>query len=459
LKSGNSEAGLKAAASHTGKMASSYAVYSDLLREAGAIQVETLTDLIAAGEVLASTPFPATRGPGAGVSVFSVPGGTRALTADQFDLHGVPLATFDRRTVEALTTALPEFGGVENPTDLTGQVLSHPGLFDQCLTIIADDPGTEALLVQVANRGPRDVMERVDLLGDVAARTGVPVVASFLGDSLPAAQRVQLRDAGVVCARDPAEAARFLGWLYQAGRFAARGKDPAGDHLGGLTTIERVPGGGPAPLPSGWRDIAAWLQGAGIAVPASRTLVAADDVAALCAELTYPLAVKATPDDADHKTESGLLALGVADAGEVARQAARIRNTLGRPQAAVLVQEMVAGGVEVVLAAVRNPDFGAVLCIGSGGTAVELFRDVAWLALPTSAPAVRDTLGRLKVATLLAGFRGAAAADTDALVEAAVRFGDRFLATTPAAAEIEINPLLVLPVGKGVVAVDAVIKS
>jgi hypothetical protein len=120
---------------------------------------------------------------------------------------------------------------------------------------------------------------------------------------------------------------------------------------------------------------------------------------------------------------------------------------------------MAGQGVEVVLAAVRNPDFGPVLAIGLGGIAIELFRDVAWLALPTHEHAVRDALKGLRLATVLAGFRGKPAADTDALVRAAVQFGDAFIATTPAASEIEINPLIVLPVGQGVLAVDALIKS
>ncbi len=449
LKSGNSEAGLKAAASHTGKMASPYAIYRDLLRQAGAIQVDSLTDLIAAGEVLATTPVPAARGAGAGVSVFSVPGGTRAMTADQCEIHDVPLATFGRKTVAALSAALPEFGGVENPTDLTGQVLSYPGLFDECLRIIAADPSTEALLVQVANRGPNDVMERIDLLGDVAKQGRFPVVASFLGDALPASQRVRLRAAGVVCARDPAEATRFLGWLYQARRAADR---PA------TAQVRTLPAPGATPLPLGWANIEEYLRSAGIGSPGSRVLPPGKDTAEACAGLSFPVAVKATPDDADHKTESGLVALNVADEVQVAAHAARIRQILGRAQANVLVQEMVVGGVEVLLSAVRNPDFGPVMAIGSGGIAVELHNDVTWLALPASASAVRAALSRTRLGTLLAGFRGAPPADVDALVGAAVRLGELFLATTPAPAEIEINPLLVLPAGRGVVAVDAIVK-
>ena len=113
LKTGNSAAGQKAAASHTGKIASPYAVYRDLLEEAGAVQVQSLTDLIEAAEVLCCSPLPPVRGEHGGVSVFSIPGGTRAMTADLLELLGVPLATFARATVQHLTRTLPEFGETE----------------------------------------------------------------------------------------------------------------------------------------------------------------------------------------------------------------------------------------------------------------------------------------------------------------------------------------------------------
>lgn len=458
LKSGNSKAGLEAAASHTGKIASDFAVYHDLLAEAGAVLLRSLTELIAAAEVLSVAPLPATlpdtrntQGAGTdGVAVFSIPGGTRALTADLCEVHGVPLSVFARMTVTQLTEALPDFGGVENPTDLTGQVLSQLGLFDQTLNIIASDPHTEALIVQVANRGPSDVMERVALLGRVAGYTGVPIIVTFLGDNLPQAARAELRALGILCARDPAEAALYLGWLYSA-RHALRDKT-------GLAVVDSKKASTELSAPKTWPEMMAWLDSTCIAVPDWTLLAAGDDVAQACASLKPPFAVKAQPEDAEHKTEKNLLAINVADAEEVAVHANRIRMALGKPQAQVLVQEMVSGGVEVVLAVTRNADFGPVLAVGLGGVAVELFRDVAWLSLPTEPARVRAALSRLKLGTVLRGFRGKPPADADALVAAAVALGDSFVVTLPALDEMEINPLLVMPAGNGVLAVDALFK-
>jgi len=457
LKSGNSIAGMEAAASHTGKIASEFAVYHDLLAEAGVVLLKSLTELIAAAEVLSVAPLPASlsaskgaAGEGVdGVAVFSIPGGTRALTADLCEAHGVPLSVFARSTVAQLTQALPDFGGVENPTDLTGQVLSHLGLFDQTLSVIASDPHTEALIVQVANRGPSDVMERLELLGKVARDTGVPVIVTFLGDSLPAAARAQLRALGILCARDPAEAALFLGWLYAARR--ASRHVPAASAANGVKPRAMS-------APADWRAMMSWLEQSHIPVAGWTLLAAGDDAARTCAQLKPPFAVKALPADAEHKTENSLLALNVPDAAAVASEAARIRAILKKPAADVLVQEMASGGVEVLLAATRNADFGPVLAIGLGGIAVELFKDVAWLALPTNPFRVREALARLKLATVLRGFRGKPAADTDALVAAAIEFGNSFVATSPRLEEAEVNPLLVMPAGQGVIAVDALFR-
>ena len=447
LKSGNTAAGMQAAASHTGKIASPFAIYRDLLARAGAVQVDSLTDLIAAAEVLAFSSLPAQRGDQGGVSVFSIPGGTRAMTADHLDAQRVPLSTFTRETVAALTAALPEFGGVENPTDLTGQVLSHPGLFDQCLGLIARDAQTEALIVQVANRGPRDILERVALLGAIARETKVPVVASFLGDALPAGERTALRAQGGLCARDPAAAARILGWLDRARDAQRRTR---AEPRGAVQTLA---------APVSWTETAKWLDAAGVAQARWIIQSGAQPAAAACAALRFPVAVKALPEHAEHKTEMGLLALHVTSPEQVQHEAARIRTALGKPDADVLVQEMAGPGVEVLLAAVRNPDFGPVLALGLGGIAIELFGDVAWLALPSDEEAVRDAISGLRLAQVLAGFRGRPAADLDALVHTALAFGDAFIATLPMPAEFEINPLIVLPRGQGVLAVDVLIKA
>lgn len=178
-----------------------------------------------------------------------------------------------------------------------------------------------------------------------------------------------------------------------------------------------------------------------------------DNAADVCTDMNYPLVVKVLPSDAEHKTELGLVKLRVQTPEDVDAHAAAFRAKLDKPGAGVLVQEMITDGVEVVLSSLRDTDFGPVLSIGSGGVAIELYRDVTYLALPVTAEQVGTALRKLKLWTLLEGFRGAPRADIDALIRASVCFGDMILAT-PALVEAEINPVMLRPAGKGLAAVD-----
>jgi len=449
LKSGNSVIGQAAAASHTGKIASSYAVYRDVLDQAGVIQVESLTDLIEAAEVFTFCSLPPRRGVAGGVSVFSVPGGTRALTADLCETHGIPLAVFASETVAALKKVLPAFGQAENPTDLTAMVLSDHGMFDASLKLVANDPNTEALIIQFANRGPLDVVEKAESLKALVRQLGVPAILTFLGDRLAPEVRRGFLEAGVLSARDAAEATRFLSWMYKGREIVSRPATVAAKPVQGTVA------------PTTWEETAGFLQQAGIGMPAWRILQPADDIAAACAGLKFPVVVKALPSDSDHKTEMGLVLLSVPSAVAVVEAAATIRQRLGKAAAGVLVQEMVPGGVEAVLSVIRNPDFGPVLVIGTGGIAVELFCDIGYLAFPVTREQVRALVGRLKLSTLLAGFRGKPAADTEALIDAALGLAARFsacAASDDSLQEIELNPVFVMPGKGGVLAVDALVK-
>jgi hypothetical protein len=210
--------------------------------------------------------------------------------------------------------------------------------------------------------------------------------------------------------------------------------------------------------PQGWGETMALCDAAG-ATPAKWVVLAADDLAAsACAALHYPLVVKVLPADAEHKSELGLVKLRVGDAAQVDAIAADFRARLGKPAAGILVQEMAGEGVEVVLSFLRQTDFGPILSIGSGGVAIELYRDITHLALPVTADQVRAALRKLKLWTLLQGFRGKPAADVDALVDAAVRLGDVLLAC-PEITEFELNPVIVGARGAGLRVVDALVVA
>jgi len=200
------------------------------------------------------------------------------------------------------------------------------------------------------------------------------------------------------------------------------------------------------------------LTAAGLAPPKSTLAANAADAGTAAAAIGFPVAVKIVSPQASHKTEVGGVALGLANEEAVTNAANIMAAKLKAldPTASIdgfLVQEMVSG-VEVLLGARDDALYGPMLVIGTGGVMVELMRDVALRLLPASEDDVRAAIEQLNLKKLLTGFRGTPPADTDALIAAAVAFGNFYLDHRTWLADIEINPLMVLPTGAGVRAVD-----
>jgi len=441
LKAGRSDVGQQATASHTGKIASSHAVYADVFEQAGVISVGSLAEALAAMEVLAYLPNPRlSRDPKGGISVLSMSGGAGALLADHSSEFGIPMTEFSAATAERLRELLPAFARKANPIDLTGQINTVEGLFRNTCLAVAADPRTEAVVVQFASSGRRWLHENADDYKLVAR--DVPVALSFVGETMERDLRSQFRQAGVLLASDPQFTMQALALLYARARLQS---------LAPVECGEQLP---PHEPPADWQHMMRFCEGAGIQPASWRVLEPRDRATDACRQMKYPLVVKVLPQDAEHKTELGLVKLRVRSPGEVDRLAGEFRARLGKPAMGVLVQEMVDEGVEVVLACLRQTDFGPLVSIGSGGVAIELYRDVVHLALPVSPGQVVTAMKKLKLWKLLQGFRGKPAADVDTLAAAAARLGDMFLAT-PKLLEFEINPVIVRPRGHGVFAVDA----
>ncbi|CAN7346262.1 acetate--CoA ligase family protein [Variovorax sp. LjRoot178] len=444
LKAGRSEIGQATTASHTGKIASSYAVYSDVMEQAGVVALDNLRELLVAVEVLAFMANPRnSTDPGAGLSMLSSSGGAAALLADHSSELGIPLAKFGPETAARLDQMLPAFARKENPIDLTGQINSDTSLFRNTLKAVAQDTRTEAIIIQHANSGRRWLKDDGAVYKEVAK--DVPVIVSFVGDTLPEQTRKEYREAGVLLSPEPSESMNAVALLYKLGKYKpdtspARALPP-----------KRY-------APQGWEETMKFCADAAATPVNWLVLKPSDRAETACAGMEYPLVVKVLPSDAEHKSELGLVKLRVATPADVDRIAAQFRDKMDKPQAGILVQEMADDGVEVVLSCLRQTDFGPIISIGTGGVAVELYRDITHLALPVSPDQVRTALKKLKLWTLLQGFRGKPAADVDALVDTAVKLGDLFLAT-PDIKEFELNPVIVGAKGKGLRVVDALVAT
>jgi acyl-CoA synthetase (NDP forming) len=440
LCAGASDAGREATSSHTGRIASAADVYRDVLAQSGILQVETLSDFVAAIHAadLASAPLPATHHDGGGVSIVATSGGSRALLADACSRYGVPMARYTPATEATLDALLPAFASSPNPTDLTGQVLSDPELFARVLDEVARDPHTESVIVQYANGAETQLAAQMELYRALTTRIRKPVIVSLLG-RISEGLAAGLRDLGIYCVHDPQDAVRTVRWLngWRDGRAVADRDDLVAPSPAGIAPVGT------------WQERMELLSGAGVRAPGWRIWYPDDPRP----DLAFPVVLKALPELAEHKTESGLVFVGIGSEAEFDEVAATFSSRVP-PGTPALVQEMVSGGVEVLLAARSDPDFGPVLALGAGGVTTEWLRDVGYVPLPASADEIRAALERRAVWELLQPFRGRARADIDDLVRTALAVADIYLTRMEPGSEIELNPLIVGAGSSGAWAVD-----
>jgi len=443
LRGGLSNEGRLASMSHTGRVATAARVYADVLRQAQVLDVETFTQLLDAIELatarLDDAGRPASPGMDSGVGILAISGGSRALLADACARRGVPLARFEAATEQKLAAVLPRFGSSKNPADVTADVLSDPELFVSAADLVAADRNTDMVLVQYANGVEAQIHRHIEVVTGLRQLHAKPFVFSFLGgvsDQLA----VLLRRHQIPFADDPAEAISRLGWLSQLREDQPGGALPAAGRAGDMSS----------PASGSWLDACRFLSDAGIEV-ARWSIVPESWTGGLPEGIRFPVAVKALPEHAAHKTERDLFALDLRNDLELSTAAARIRERLGQ-EVPLLVQEMVSGGLEMLLAVVDDQDFGPVLAMGFGGLLTEWVDDIGYVQLPATRAEIRAALERLRMWRLLQPFRGRPAGDVDAVLDAAERLSNAYLSTKDSGWEIELNPVLVLH--KGVVVVD-----
>jgi acetyltransferase len=188
----------------------------------------------------------------------------------------------------------------------------------------------------------------------------------------------------------------------------------------------------------------------GLRVPPSGLAATADEAVALARRLGYPVALKRIAPEVVHKSDAGGVALGLEDADAVREAFARVVG----PGERAFVQRMAPRGLEVIVGAQRDDQFGPLVMFGLGGAYVEVLRDVAFRLAPLSAAEAREMVTGTAAGRLLAGVRGQPPGDTEAVVEALLRVG-QLMADLPQVAEVDLNPLIVGPAGEGAWAVDA----
>lgn len=449
IKAGNSQRGAKAAASHTGALVGNDAAIDAFLARHGIWRARDIGELVRAVPLYLQQ-----RAPGQGRTVvMSHSGAVGVMAADLAERHDLPLTELQPATLRELGAILPEFGTASNPLDMTAALLGKADMFPRVLQALGADPQADMVMVGIPVAGPGYDVEA--LARDAAAFSAgqaKPLVASATQQSV---REVFVRH-GVPAFVTEADAVAALAQYVAHRRLAAAAT--VTETASTWPDAQRLNGSG---LQDEARSLAL-LAEAGVPIVAHRLCDSVDAaVAAFDALGGVPVVVKGCAADVPHKSEHGLVQLRLTDASSVARAAQDCLDTLQRlgvESPRVIVATMVKGRHEFALGVSVDHVFGPLVMIGEGGTLLELRKDVVTLLAPFTAEDVKAACARLRLAPLFDGYRDIPALDLDALAASAVALGDWALCHRTALASVDINPLMVMAAGEGVMAVDAVVE-
>lgn len=456
LKIGRTEVGAKAAASHTGALTGSDAVYDAAFKQKGITRVYAQEDLIEVASLFVKSRPPK----GRRVGIVTTTGGGAMHLADECAYLNMEFPNPSPKTIEEASRGLPTFASLSNPLDVTMSGVG--GGYRRSLDLFLQDENFDFVVAVVGTSsqfapemGVKPILER--------DKASTKPLAAFFNPDAQVALRL-LEENGVPTFRTPEGCARALKHFVDRGAFMQKvelGKGIAPRLLS--IDGERIRVLLPAKSGSlNENEGKALLRQYGI--PTVKEMVAAEvaEAVSMASEIGYPVALKILSPQILHKTEAGAVALNLRSAEEVSAAYGQIWEKARRynPQAeiqGILVQEMLSGGIEVIVGATRDPQFGPVVLFGLGGVFVELFRDVALRLAPVAEEEAKEMVEEVKGSRLLQGFRGRAAADVDAIVDVIVRVSQLTVDLQDRVLELDINPLIVFVKGKGARAVDALV--
>jgi acyl-CoA synthetase (NDP forming) len=437
LKGGRSDAGRRAAGSHTGSLAGTWEVYRAACAGARVVLADETEEFFDAIETLVA--IPVTRPAGRGVAVVTVSGGPSVIAADTAEREGLEVPALGEATRESLRGLLPAFAAVGNPVDLTPQV--EPSRIAEAVRRVLDESSVAGV---VAVNVGLDIPEFADGVVAAARATGKPAVA-FTADAPEITTR--FRAGGVPVLSSPERAVRAWRALWQARPPAPRV----------AATAARLSPEARAALPAApgvlpYALARRLLEACGVRFCREAIATSVDDAVATAGRLGYPVVVKADAAGLTHKTETGGVVLDVGDAAAVRAACAVLRARAGAER--FVIQERVGPGVELLLGARRDEVFGPVVVFGAGGVLTEVLRDVSVRLAPLAEGEAEAMLGEGARPRLLAGPRGLRPVHAPALV-GVIQAVAALIAAEPRIAEVDVNPLIAA--GADVVAVDAVV--
>jgi acetyltransferase len=452
VKSGRTEAGASAAASHTGAIAGSDRAYEAGLAQSGVIRVETVQELFDAASILAGQPLP----DGDEVAIVTNAGGPGVMTTDAVGDADLSLAEFDDDTIDELQGFLPDGANVYNPVDIIGDAPAER--FEQTLDVVLADDNVGMAIVLACPTAPLSFSDLADATVETQSDHDVPVAGVLMGGSSTREAAETLSERGIPSYFDPARAVRSLDVLseYARGR-TTEYTDPTTfdvDRERADAILDRVRERNRSRLGVEAMDL---LEAYGIPTPAGDVVDDPEEAQALAEDIGEEVVMKIVSPDILHKSDIGGVEVGVS-AAEVwdTYEDLVARAKQYQPDATILgvqVQEMVdlEAGTETIVGVTRDPQFGPLVMFGLGGIFVEILEDTAFRVAPVAEPEAREMIDDIEASPLLHGARGRDPVDADALVDVIQRIS-QLVTDVPAITELDINPVVVTP--DGVSAVD-----
>ncbi|MFJ4779257.1 acetate--CoA ligase family protein [Streptomyces sp. NPDC088762] len=456
VKVGRTETGARMAASHTGKLTGADTVVDAAMRQFGVIRVDGLDELQDTAALLARARTPKADG----VVVYSISGGTGAHFSDLATEAGLTLPTLSQAKQDELHQWIPEYLNVANPVDNGG----HP-VGDwrgrKIIDAILADPAVGVLICPITGPFPpmsdRLAQDLVD-----AAEASDKLICVIWGSPVgteDAYRRVLLGSSRVATFRTFGNCITAVRAYLGHHRFTAAYRSPFEDAPRTPSPSYRKAQALMRPGQQLSEHAAKQLLRAyGIRVPREQLVTSAAAAVRAAGLVGYPVVMKASGPQLAHKTELGLVKIGLTSASQI-RDAYRELTDIARyenvPLDGILVCQMVERGVEMVVGVTQDDLFGPTVTVGLGGVLVEVLHDAAVRVPPFGEDQARAMLGELRGHALLEGVRGAPPADVDALVEVVLRIQRMALELGGSLSELDINPLMVLPRGQGAVALDA----
>ena len=459
LMPGRSARAREAAQSHTGALAGDHATATALLKREAVVVVESLDELLDVSAVLLRYPQP----PAGGTAFMTGSGAMKNIALDFADDLGLDLSELTPATVEKLTAMLPSYAVPENPLDYTTISVRNPVIVGELLLTMLDDVRIGNIVLAIPVGPVVAQKDKAEHIIPTIAKATKPAVLVLTGDSSPVEPffTEAIQASGVPLFRSADRALRALRRVAAYGEARERA---ARANTGPVTSLP-LPGAVPPNGIFAEYQGKAWLQQAGLPVPAGTLAHTADEAVQVAARIGYPVVLKAQASELPHKSDVGGVLAGLGDEAALRvgwdRLFANVKKH--RPELVLdgaLIEAMGPRGLELVVGAKRDADWGPVVLVGLGGIWIEALKDVRLIPADMAEEDIVTELGRLKAAVVLQGIRGAEGVDLKAIAKVVALVGAQMRAN-PQITEIDINPLVAYPAGTAqpVLALDALVVA